>query len=118
MSKKQRIFLGIACFLFLRIVLYGQARAQAQTSLPKSIQLEIFALFPGGASTGNVCTKGVMEYGCTAYSDKKGIPGYLPADYGYPFNVSEVTLDFETQYLLKSLRESRKFIQLVTYPYV
>ena len=116
MSKYKKILLTFACLVFSFL---SAVQVQAQDSVPSTIELKVYQLREdSGASTGTLCTKGSMEYGCTAYSDKEDVPGYSPDDYGYPFNVSEVTLDFETQYLLKSLRESRKFIQLVTYPYV
>ena len=116
MSKNKKSLLTFSCLV---IFFLSVLQAQAQSGLPSTITLKVYELDPrNGGKTQTLCTKESMKYGCTAYSDKKGIPGYLPADYGYPFNVSEVTLDFETQYLLKSLRESRKFIQLVTYPYV
>lgn len=100
MSKNKKTLLTFAClvFFFLSVV-----QVQAQGSVPSRITLQVHQLFEGGGKTPTLCTKGAMTYGCTAYSDElyKNNPNeFSPGVYGYPFEESTVTLDFETQYLL------------------
>lgn len=101
MSRYRKILFTFACLVFF---FRSVVQVQAQGSVPSTITLTIYQLRDnGGASTGTVCTKGAMTYGCTAYSDElyKNNPNeFSPGVYGYPFEESTVTLDFETQYLL------------------
>lgn len=108
MSRKHLFIAGLALLSSLSLSLVSLPQSidtpMEIPPFPSTVSVEMYQLYGDGTSTGNLCSSGPQNWGCTAYcTDRPECNTSQQKEYPYTTNVIDVPI--ETYYLLNVLSQ-------------